>query len=126
MSKKIRDAISIIGTLILGLGYLSYLAVGLIGLVICYDIARTLFGRFAAFLGIILFPITLAVSPLLALLKWGTWKPLAIIYGGAITATLIIWLGNTLKEKFEEFEDTGYGEWISEIEQEEKDNEEKQ
>lgn len=104
-----------------GFGHLAYLAIGLIGLVICYDIARILFGRFAAFLGIIIFPITLAVSPWIALLKWGAWKPLAVIYGGGIAATLIIALGNILAEEFEEPRPEGfdYGPYIPEDQEEE-------
>lgn len=121
MSKKIRGIVRSIGAVIVGFCHLAYLAIGLIGLVICYDIARTLFGRFAAFLGIILFPMTLAVSPWIALLKWGAWKPLAVIYGGGIAVTLIFGLGNFLVEEFEEprLEGFDYGPFRPEDQEEE-------
>jgi len=99
-----------------GFSHLAYLGIGLIGLVLCYDIARILFGKFAAFLGLIFFPITLVFAPWIALLKWGAWKPLAVIYGGATGVSLIMMLGNILVENFEEprFNGFDYGPYIPE------------
>ena len=63
------------------IGTLTMLAGGLVSLVICVGIVKEVFGPVVAFLSLVIFPVLIAVAPVYALVSWGNWFPVAVVYG---------------------------------------------
>lgn len=70
----------------------AWSVVGLSGLALGLQIAHALAGVWGLLVASVLFPLTLAVAPWYALLAWESWLPVAVVYGGASLATLLLGL----------------------------------
>jgi hypothetical protein len=57
-------------------------------------------GFWGVVMAMLLAPITLVVAPWVAVVKWGTWIPLVITYGGAILGAVLYALRPTSSETF--------------------------
>lgn len=81
------------------LAALAYLAVGFGGLFLCVRFVLGALGGAAAVLAAVLFPLTLAVAPWVALFRDGAWGPLAAVYGGILVAGLLHAVARTLERR---------------------------
>jgi putative effector of murein hydrolase LrgA (UPF0299 family) len=77
------------------LGWIGVLIFGIWDLRICYSIVNQVAGSLVAYLGFIIAPVVFAVAPWYALIAWGKWFPLVIIYGGGILVVMLFKLGKT-------------------------------
>jgi len=69
---------------------------GIISLIICIGIVREVFGPAVSFLSLIIFPVLLTVAPWYALVAWGNWFPLVVVYGMGITVTILFHISSRL------------------------------
>lgn len=67
----------------------SYVVVGVWGLLLCVRFVLGGLGVAAAVAAGLLFPLTLAVVPWVAVVTDGTWPPLLVVYGGMFGAGLL-------------------------------------
>ena len=74
-------------------GYLIYFVSGIWGLVICFEIIEDLLGFALAIASLFVFPVALTLAPWYAALVSGDWFPLALVYGGGIAATILVYIG---------------------------------
>lgn len=86
-----------IGWSLIVVGITSLVAVQIIGLILCFQIASQV-SPTLAYLGLWLFPVLLVVAPFYALLAWGVWIPLALIYGGSIISFSSYYFGQQILE----------------------------
>lgn len=68
---------------------LTYVLVGLVGLILCIRFVLSSLGVVAALAAIILFPLTLALVPWIALLGDAAWTPFLVVYGGLFAAGVL-------------------------------------
>jgi hypothetical protein len=69
---------------------------GLWGLILSVAIVNYAAGFGGVVIGFFLFPVTLFSAPWYALVQWGSWYPLAVIYGGGIFSSILFGLGKLL------------------------------
>lgn len=79
------------------LAALSYLAVGVAGLLLCVRFVLSLLGGWAAVAAALIFPVTLVTVPWAALIRDGVWAPLVVVYGGLFVAGLLHALARALE-----------------------------
>ena len=84
------------GKILQGVAGITMFGAGIVALIICFGITKAVLGPIGAFLGLALFPVLLTVSPVYALLAWGAWKPLALVYGGGFIVGIMFWLSSRL------------------------------
>ena len=85
-----------LGDMLKGLAYLIFIVCGLWGFILELSIIYQAVGLWLVIVGIVLFPVTLAVAPWYALIAYGNWFPLALIYGGGIAGSIIGSIGSRL------------------------------
>ena len=73
---------------------------GIISLIICVGIVKEVFGSVVSFLGLIIFPVLLTVAPWYALVAWGNWFPLVVVYGVGITITILFHISKRLTGEY--------------------------
>ncbi len=81
------------------LGYIAFAVFGLWGVIIDFQIVSLVFGSQAAFISLIILPITFLVVPLYALLEWGYWFPLLIGYGGMVVVMVFSHISDWIKRR---------------------------
>lgn len=69
---------------------------GLWGLIIELAIVNQAAGFWGVVIGFLVLPITFAVAPWYALVAWGNWFPLVIVYGGGIAAAALFFIGSAI------------------------------
>lgn len=70
---------------------------GILDLRISFLIVEQVVGSTVAFISLLVAPITFALAPLYALIAWGDWHPLLIIYGGGILIAFLFWASGVIK-----------------------------
>jgi len=95
---KIRE---ILGTLLFIIAILFYVVGGIYTLIICIAIVRVVFGQVVAYLSLLVFPALIALAPWYAFLAWGNYRPLLIVYGIWISASILFGLSKWLKRNWE-------------------------
>lgn len=78
-----------IQSIFLVLAWIGVVVFGIWDLRISYAIVREVAGSIIAYISFLVAPITFALAPWYALIAWGDWHPLVIIYGGGILITLL-------------------------------------
>lgn len=86
---------SAVGSLFKVTGIITYFVFGLWGFIISLSIVNAVAGFWGVVIGFFIFPITFVVAPWYALISWGTWHPLMIVYGGFIIATVLHSIGSS-------------------------------
>ncbi|MBE0593367.1 MAG: hypothetical protein IH616_13305 [Gemmatimonadales bacterium] len=56
-------------------------------------------GLWGVVVAVVLAPITIAATPLYAILAWGEWIPMVLNYGGGVASALLLYLGAALGGK---------------------------
>ena len=69
---------------------------GFYSLFICWSIVREALGPVVASLSLIIFPLVLFISPIYALIAWGRWFPLILVYGLGWLVGMLFWAANLL------------------------------
>lgn len=87
-----------LGLFIQGLGVLSFIIFGVWGLLWSLSIVKVVVGTWAVVVGLIFFPFIIGLAPWYALIAWGAWVPLLVIYGGTLTAVLLFTIGSALND----------------------------
>ncbi len=87
---------SIIGGIFKVIAVIVYVGFGLWGLIITLAIVNQAAGFWGVVIGFFIFPVTLAAAPWYALVAWGTWFPLVVVYGGGISATILFVLASVI------------------------------
>lgn len=88
-----------IGRLLFGGGIITFVIVGIWGAFLCLGIITKAAGFFGLIAAIILTPVTFFAAPLYAGYVWGDWFPLALNYGGAIAAAVLMGIGSKLSDE---------------------------
>ncbi|MBL7146749.1 MAG: hypothetical protein ISS76_21090 [Phycisphaerae bacterium] len=70
--------------ILLGFGYIIWTISGFWGFCIELGIAHKLAGFWGVIIAIVLFPLTLIVTPIYSIIADGNWLPFILIYGGTI------------------------------------------
>jgi len=81
-----------LGTPLFIIAVISFVIGGIYSLAICLAIVKAVFGEVVAYLSLLVFPVLLALAPWYALLAWGNYRPLLIVYGIGITTTIVFHL----------------------------------
>ncbi len=87
---------NILGSIFNVLGVIIWVIFGLWGFIIEVAIVNQVAGFWGLVVAFMLLPITLAVTPWYALVAWGNWFPLVIVYGGGIVGTLFFGIGSAI------------------------------
>jgi hypothetical protein len=88
----------IIGGIFMALGYIAFAIFGLWGFIIELSILHTVAGFGGVVIGFILLPIMFLAAPWYALVAWGTWFPVLIVYGGGIFAVVLLGIGSAITD----------------------------
>lgn len=91
------------------LAALSYVVAALAGLSLCFRYLLGALGVLAALAGVVLFPVTLAVVPLVALLRSRQVAPFLAVYAGLTIATVLHWLARGMEARARGGEPDGGG-----------------
>jgi hypothetical protein len=75
---------------------IMYLILGLAGSVLQLSIVYEVAGSWGVVVGIFLLPVVLLVAPWYALIAWGNWLPVVVVYGGGIAATILYAIGSAI------------------------------
>lgn len=86
----------IIGNILRILAFIVMFGGGLYSLFICWSIVKEVLGPVVAFLGLLIFPIVLIVSPIYAMIAWGRWFPLVLVYGLGFLVGMMLWAASLL------------------------------
>jgi len=86
---------NILGNILTGIGVICFIIFGILDLVITLGIVNKVVGFWGCVVGFTILPATFAVAPWYALIAWGNWFPLLVVYGGGIL-TAIFWGGGQL------------------------------
>jgi hypothetical protein len=78
------------------LGGIALLIFGLWGLIIELAIVNQAAGFWGVVIGIVILPVTFVAAPWYALVAWGNWFPLEIVYGGGILTAVLLGLGSVV------------------------------
>ena len=78
------------------LGCIVFAIFGLWGFIIELVIINEVAGFWGLVIGFMLLPVTFVVAPWYALVAWGNWFPLLIVYGGGISAAVLFGIGLSL------------------------------
>ena len=81
------------------LAALSYVVTGLAGLSLCFRWLLGSLGVLAGLAGVVLFPVTLAVVPWVALLRDRRFAPAVVVYGGLLLAGILHWLARGMEAR---------------------------
>jgi len=75
-------------------GYAGQCIVGVSGFVVGLAIAESIAGVWGLVLAAAAFPLTVALSPLYALVTWNSWVPVFVVFGGGSIATALVGFGS--------------------------------
>lgn len=75
---------------------IGYFIFGIWGLIISVAIVNYAAGFWGVVIGFFIFPVTLVAAPWYALVEFGTWYPLVVIYGGGIFSSLLFGIGTLI------------------------------
>jgi len=78
-----------IQSIFLVLAWIGVVVFGIWDLRISYAIVKEVAGSIVAYISFLVAPITFVLTPWYALIAWGDWHPLVIIYGGGVFITLL-------------------------------------
>lgn len=78
------------------LGGIMFAIFGLWGFIIELAIVNHVAGFWGVVVGIMILPVTLVAAPWYALVAWGNWTPLIIVYGGGIAGGAFFWIGSLI------------------------------
>jgi len=84
------------GTIIKITGYLVYLIAGGWGMFICLTIISQELGFIGGCIAFMFFPVALAFAPWYAVMKYGYWFPVFLIYGGGLAGTILYGIGSLI------------------------------
>lgn len=87
---------NILGGILKVLGGIAFAIFGLWGLIIELAIINQVAGFWGVVIGFILLPVMFVVAPWYALVEWGNWFPLLIVYGGGILAATLFGIGSAI------------------------------
>ena len=79
--------------ILLGLGYIIWIISGFWGFCIELGIVHKLAGFGSVIIAIVLFPLTLIVTPIYAIIADANWLPFILIYGGTIVGVTFFSFG---------------------------------
>lgn len=79
------------------LGYIAFVVFGLWGFIIELIIVNYVAGFWGMVVGFMILPVTLIVAPWYALVAWGNWFPLLIVYGGGILGFIMVGIGMMIR-----------------------------
>ncbi len=85
-----------LGIIFKGLGIVLWVIFGLISFIISLMIVNEVAGFLGVVIAFVFTPVMLAVVPWYALIAWGNFLPLLIIYGGGIFAGIVFYIGTVL------------------------------
>jgi len=85
-----------IGTFFKILGYVAYAIFGLWGFIVELAIVNYAAGFWGVVIAFVIAPITLVTAPWYALVAWGNWFPLLLVYGGGILAAVLCGIGTII------------------------------
>lgn len=91
--RKLRSGL---GGVLIAVAYVVYVISGLAGFVIELMIVSEVAGFWGVVLGITLLPAVLLAAPWYALVAWGNWLPLLVVYGGLVSATILYVVGSAI------------------------------
>ena len=74
----------------------SYFIFGIWGLIVSVAIVNYTAGFWGVVIEFFIFPVTLIAAPWYALVEFGTWYPLVVIYGGGIFSSLFFCIGTLI------------------------------
>ena len=80
------------------LGYIVAVIFGLWGFIIELTILCQVAGFGGVVIGFMLFPVMFLAAPWYALVAWGNWFPLLIVYGGGILAAVLFGIGSAIAD----------------------------
>ncbi|MFC1585031.1 hypothetical protein ACFL5V_05750 [Fibrobacterota bacterium] len=78
------------------IGIIGYVVFGILGLLMCFAIIIKAAGFWGFIVSFILTPITLIAAPWYALIAWGNWIPVVVVYGGTIFASFFMGIGSLI------------------------------
>ena len=78
------------------MGGITFAILGLWGLIIELSIVNQAAGFWGVVIGFFILPITFVAAPWYALVAWGNWFPLLIVYGGGIAAAVLFGIGSLI------------------------------
>jgi len=87
---------NLLGSLFKILGVISGIVFGLWGLIVLVGVVNEVAGFFGVVVGFMLFPVMFVVAPFYALVAWGNWLPLIIVYGGGILTAILYGIGSLI------------------------------
>jgi hypothetical protein len=87
---------NILGGIFKVLGGIMFFVFGLWGFIVELAIVNHVAGFWGVVIGIMILPVTLIAAPWYALVAWGNWVPLAIVYGGGIVAAVFFGIGSLI------------------------------
>ena len=90
---------NMIGGGLVGLGYVSGLVFGLWALILDAGILLTAGGVLFLVAGIFVFPVTIAITPLYAVIAWGDWHPLRVTVAGTLMSFIFMGVGSAIVRK---------------------------
>lgn len=79
----------VIQSIFLVLAWIGIVIFGIWDLRITYAIVNEVAGPIVAYISFLIAPIIFVLAPWYALIAWGDWHPLVIIYGGGVLVTLL-------------------------------------
>ena len=80
------------------LGHIVFVIFGLWGFIIELTILYQVAGFDGVVIGFILLPVMFLAAPWYALVAWGHWFPLLIVYGGGILAAVLFGIGSAIAD----------------------------
>ena len=81
------------------IGFLVMMAGSLVSLVICVGIVKEVFSPGVAFLSLAIFPVLIVLAPVYALVSWGSWFPIAVVYGIGIVVMVLFGIAGLISGK---------------------------
>ena len=87
---------NILGRIFKVLGGIMFFIFGLSGFIVELVIVNHVAGFWGVVIGFVILPVTLVAAPWYALVAWGNWVPLAIVYGGGIVAAVFFGIGSLI------------------------------
>jgi len=85
-----------LGKLIKVVGWAVFAITGIWGFFLCLAMISKVAGFWGLVAALILGPVTFIAAPLYEGFTWGNWFPLILNYGGGLTATVLIGIGNAM------------------------------
>jgi hypothetical protein len=85
-----------LGNIFKVLGVIAFVIFGLWGSILELAIVNHVAGFWGVVIAFTLLPVTFVVAPWYALVAWGNWFPLVIVYGGVMVAAILYGIGSAI------------------------------